>query len=159
MRKKSKYRPKGVLINPLGYVLESLKPVREHDGFLIKLMIQNHDAMASLTQGKATRQDIDVLINMVNVTEALYRLGFGQDFGDVVKEGLASLREIGRRGAESGRFIVKAQEMTALNTAMELHDAQMEIITVKDMERAVDLVNKEFEQRKMESIVKKGTGR
>jgi hypothetical protein len=35
---------------------------------------------------------------------------------------------------------------------MELHDAQMEVITVKDMERAVDLVNKEFDQRKMRSM-------
>jgi hypothetical protein len=32
---------------------------------------------------------------------------------------------------------------------MELHDAQMEVITVKDMERAADLIGKEFDQRKM----------
>ena len=44
---------------------------------------------------------------------------------------------------------MKAHEMSHLNLVMELHDAQMEVITVKDMERAVDLVNKEFEQRKM----------
>ena len=42
--------------------------------------------------------------------------------------------------------------MSHLNLVMELHDAQMEVITVKDMERAVDLVNKEFDQRKMRSM-------
>lgn len=156
MRKRSKYRPKGVLINPLGYVLESLSPVRTHDNFLIDLKIKNHDSMAALTQGRATRHDIDTLINMVNVTEALYRLGFGADYGDVVQQGLDALREIGRRGAQAGRFVVKAQEMTALNTIMELHDAQMEIITIKDMEKAIDLVHKEFARGKMVSIVKKG---
>ena len=154
MRKRSRYRPKGVLINPLNYVLESIKPVKYHENFLIDLKIKNHDAMTALTQGRAVRWDIDVLINMVNVTEALYRLGFGKDYGDVVKQGLDALHEIGKRGAQAGRFIVKAQEMTALNTIMELHDAQMEIITIKDIEKAIDLVHKEFEQGKMRAIVK-----
>jgi hypothetical protein len=60
------------------------------------------------------------------------------------------------RGAESGRFILKAEEMNALNEAMELHDAQLEVITLKDMENAIKLVNEELRQKKMRSIVKKG---
>ena len=123
---------------------------------MIDLKIKNHDAMAALTQGRATRNDIETLINMVNVTEALYRLGFGADYADVVKQGLDALHELGKRGAQAGRFVVKAQEMTALNTIMELHDAQMEIITIKDMEKAIDLVHKEFAKGKMRAIVKKG---
>ena len=152
MRKKSGYRPKGVLINPLAYVLESLKPVKHHDSYLIDLKIKNHAAMEALTKGRATRPDMDVLINMVNVVEALYRLGIGKDYGDVVQQGLDALHEVGGRGVQTGRFILKAQEMSDLNMMMELHDAQMEVITVKDMERAIDLVNKEFDQRKMRRI-------
>lgn len=154
MKKRSKYRPKGVLINPLAYVLESLKPVKEHDSYLIDLKIRNHGAMEALTKGQALREDMDVLINMVNVCEALYRLGFGEDYGDLVQQGLDALHDVGSRGAQTGRFILKAHEMSHLNLVIELHDAQMDIITVKDMERAVDLVNKEFEQRKMRSIMK-----
>jgi hypothetical protein len=156
MKKRSKYRPKGVLINPLAYVLESLKPVKEHDSYLVDLKIKNHSAMETLTKGQAWRTDIDVLISMGNTTEALYRLGFGEDYGDVVKQGLDALHDVGGRGIETGRFILKAHEMSHLNLLMELHDAQMDVITVKDMERAVDLVNKEFEQRKMRRIIKKG---
>lgn len=149
MKKRSKYRPRGVLINPLAYVLESLKPVKYHDQFLIDLKIKNHSAMETLTKGQAGRSEMDLLINMVNVCEALYRLGFGEDYGDVVSQGLDALHDVGSRGAQTGRFILKAHEMSHLNLVMELHDAQMDIITVKDMERAFDLVNKEFEQRKM----------
>ena len=159
MRKRSRYRPKGVLINPVAYVLEGMKPVKYHDDYLLNLKIKNHDSMTALTQGRAVRLDIDTLINMVNVTEALYRLGFGDDYGDVVRDGLDALLEIGKRGAQSGRFVVKAQEMTALNTVMELHDAQMELVTIKDMERAIDMVNKEFEQGKTRKIVEKGNER
>jgi hypothetical protein len=149
MKKRSKYRPKGKLINPVAYVLESLKPVRYHDGYLVDLKIKNHGSMEALTKGNAGRTEIDLLINMGNTTEALYRLGFGEDYGDVVEQGLDALHEVGKRGIETGRFILKAHEMSHLNLLMELHDAQMEVITVKDMERASDLIAKEFDQRKM----------
>lgn len=152
MKKRSAYRPKPMLINPLMYVLESLKPVREHDSFLIDLKIKNHGAMSSLTRGEASRDDMDALITMVNVVEALYRLGYGQEYGDVVRDGLNALHEVGKRGVSTGRFVLKSKEMSDLNTVMELHDAQMEVITVKDMERVTEMVRKEFEQRKMRTF-------
>lgn len=155
MRKKSKYRPKPVLVNPVMFVLESFRPVREHDSYLMDLKIRNHSAMTALTRGVATREDMDELIRMVNVVEALYRLGFGDEYGAEVNAGLVALRSVGKRGHESGRFILKAQEMTDLNTVMELHDAQMELITIKDMDKALDMITKEFQLRKMHHILEK----
>ncbi len=155
MRKRSKYRPKPQLANPLGYVLESLVPVAKHESYLVDLKIKNHLAMATLTKGLATRTDIDTLIATVNITEALYRLGFGREYADVVRDGLDALRDVGKRGAETGKFILKSTEMNALNLVMELHDAQMDLITIKDMEKAMNLVREEFRQRKMRSIVEK----
>lgn len=155
MRKRSKYRPRGMLANPLGYVLESMTPVAKHDSFLIDLKIKNHGAMANLTQGRATREDMDALIAMINFVEALYRMGIGTEYKDVVQEGLDALHAVGKRGVQTGKFILKATEMTALNTAMELHDAQMEVITVKDMEKAFAIVEGEYRARKMRPIVEK----
>ena len=155
MRKRSKYRPKKVLANPLGYVLEGMTPVVKHDSFLIDLKIKNHLSMSSLTQGKATREDMDKIINMANIAEALYRLGFGADYKDVLQEGSSAVLAIARRGAESNRFVLWGAEMKALNTLMELHDAQMEVITIKDMERAVALVENERKQKRMTSIIER----
>ena len=153
MKKRSRYRPKGVLLNPLGYVLEGMKPVKSHDSYLINLKIANHGAMAALTQGKATRADMDVLINMINVVEALYRLGFGEEYGREIAEGLTAIRDIGRRGAKTNHFVVKASEMNALNTVIDLHDAQMDIITIRDMENAMKLMQEEYAQGKMNRIL------
>lgn len=153
MRKRSKYRPRAVLANPLGYVLEGMTPVAKHDQYLVELKIKNHLAMATLTKGLATREDINVLIATLNIVEALYRLGFGSEYADVVHNGLNALRDVGRRGADTDRFILKADEMNALNLVMELHDAQMELITIKDMDNAVNIVRKEYQQRKMRPIV------
>jgi hypothetical protein len=109
--------------------------------------------MASLTRGEATRAEIDALITMVNFVEALYRMGIGTEYKDVVQEGLDALHTVGKRGIETGKFILKAGEMNALNTVMELHDAQMEVITIKDMEKAFALVEGEYRARKMRPIV------
>lgn len=153
MRKRSKYRPRQILLNPLGYVLEGMTPVAKHDQYLVELKIKNHMAMSTLTKGLATRDDINVLIATFNIVEALYRLGFGTEYADVVHNGLNALRDVGKRGADTDKFILKSTEMNALNLAMELHDAQMELITIKDMDNAVNIVKKEYQQRKMRAIV------
>jgi hypothetical protein len=155
MRKRSKYRPKPVLQNPLGYVLESMTPVSQHESFLVDVKIKAHMALLNLTQGKAVREDIDTLIQAVNVVEALYRMGFGTEYGDAMRNGLDALHSVGVRGAKSNRFILRSEEMKALNTIMELHDAQLEVITLKDMEKAYKLVLEEFRQKKMRPIVTK----
>lgn len=155
MRKRSKYRPKGIIMNPIAYVMESMTPVAKHDNFLIDLKIKNHGAMTALTTGQAVRADIDTLIAMSNICEALYRMGFGREYQDVVRQGSDALYAVGRRGAETGRFILRADEMTALNTLMELHDAQMDVITIKDMEQAFKIVDAEYRARKMRPIVEK----
>lgn len=155
MRKRSKYRPKGLIMNPIAYVMESMTPVAKHDTYLVDLKIRNHMALTNLTQGRATRNDMDDLIAMGNVTEALSRLGFGKEHGDITQDGLNALHAVGKRGVESGRFILRSEEMRALNTLMELHDAQMDVITIKDMERGLKLVDEEFRQRKMRRIVEK----
>lgn len=153
MRKRSKYRPKGIILNPMAYVIEGMTPVANHGSYLMDLKIKNHAALAALTQGRATRSDIDTLIASINITEALYRLGFGREYGDVVKDGLTALRSVGARGAANNRFILRAEEMTALNTVMELHDAQLDLCTVRDIERAAQLVRTEMLQRKATPIV------
>jgi DNA-binding FadR family transcriptional regulator len=153
MKKRSKYRPKPVIINPMGYVMESMTPVALHDSFMVDLRLVNHMAMAALAQGTATKADVNALINALNVMESLWRLGFGEEYRGVVDAGLRALRSVGARGVEANKFVPVAAEMDALNTAMELHDAQLEVITVRDMERAVKLVHDEIKYKRATPIV------
>jgi len=135
--------------------MESMTPIAKHGSFLIDLKIKNHLAMSRLTRGQANRDDIEKLMAVINVVEALHRMGFGREYKDVVNGGLDALQAVGKRGATTGRFILRAQEMMALNTMMELHDAQMDIITVKDLEKAVAIVEAEFRAGRMRTIVEK----
>ena len=77
MKKRSKYRPRRVLLDTVAFVRESLTPVAKHDNYLLDLNIVNSMAMASLMKGTATKRDMDVLIAMSNIVKALCDLGFG----------------------------------------------------------------------------------
>jgi hypothetical protein len=152
VRKRSAYRPRAVLANPVAYVLEGITPVTRYDSYLVDLKIKNHAAMLAMTQGRAQRCDIEVLIAMSNMAEALVSLGFGKEYTDVMDTGRLALIDVGRRGLQAGKFILRAPEMTALNSLMELHDAQMEVITVKDVERGLALIKKRERSGQVERV-------
>lgn len=147
MRKKSKYKPKGVILNPVAYVLESITPLRDHSP-LTDVKIKNHGAMHDLIRGQATKRQMDFLIQMHNICEALARLGHGSEHQPVIKDGGKALYDVCCRGATTQKFICKSEEINQLNDLMELHDAQLEVITVKDMEKAVNIVRADLKARK-----------
>lgn len=156
MKKKSKYRPKGVRLDAVNWVLAGLKPMNSI-AVTTDIRIKNHAAMDTLRRGDATKDDIDVLIGMFNMTEAYMRLRpeLGSDWAEEIKQGQDALLAVGRRGVESGRFVLKASELKAMNLVMELHDAQLDQTNVRDLEQAMDLINLEFQRKMMRPVVTK----
>lgn len=158
MKKRSKYKPKGVRIDAVNWVLAGLKPF--NDVAVSKnVRIRNHAAMDVLRKGDATRDDIDILIGAFNMTEAYAKLRpeLGSDWAEEIKAGQDALHAVGKRGAASGRFILMAKELTAMNLVMEIHDAQLDQTNVRDMELAMEIIDKEYRARKMRPIVTKET--
>ena len=147
MKKRSKYRPKRVLLNTMAFVQESLTPVAKHDNYLLDLKIVNSMAMASLMKGTATKRDMDVLVAMSNIVEALYELGFGRQYQDVATEGRYAILSIVCRAVERLRFVPTGEDIKRLYTLMELHDAQMDVITIADMERAISLAKRRISSK------------
>jgi hypothetical protein len=62
---------------------------------------------------------------------------------------------VARRGVEANRFVLKAEELVAMNLVMELHDAQLDNTTVNDMEKAMDIVNQDHRHKKVRHIREK----
>lgn len=136
------YRPKPVRIDPVGYVLTGMKPVGAVGDELIMLRLKNHGALAALAQGRATNEDFNMLISALNVTEALMLQDMGARWMPQLKAGQDALRAIGERFKTIKRFVLRGEEMQALNLAMDVHDAQLEICTVAQIERAIHLVRR-----------------
>jgi hypothetical protein len=153
MRKRSKYRPKGVIRDTMTWVQAGMKKV---DGISAgnTLKIRNYDAMNSLRLGSATRREIDAIIDAMNVAEALCKRGRGEDWLPEIQAAQDNLLELARRGvANDMRFIVRGEELKALNLGMEIHDAQLEAVTVRELELAMQDVMENLRLKKMRHIV------
>lgn len=157
MRKRSKYRPKGVCIDTMAYVMSGLKKFDDVE-VAIDVRLKNHLAMEALRLGKATKDEVDILIGTFNMVEGLCRLNqkFGQDWSQEIREGQDALLEMSRRWVETGKFICKASELVAMNLVLQIHDAQLDSATVKDVELAVDIVNADFRNKRMRVITEQG---
>lgn len=156
MRKRSKYRPKPVLADPLNHVLGGFKRISTlSEG--TTLMIKNHDAMDRLRRGEADRDAIDLLIAAFNIAEALMRLPpslgtVGEEYKVEIRAAQDALFAVGSRGAETGKFILGGPELIALNLGLEVHDAQLEACTVAQLEVAIDIVAEEIRNRRARVI-------
>jgi hypothetical protein len=158
MRKKSKYKPKGVRLDATTYVLNGFRLVSTTGGAALDLKIKNHSALEALRTGQAKRYDLDSIISALNVSEALSRLGIGHEYTDEIRQGQDALLELSRRGINrDDRFVAKASELTAINYGMELHDAQLDITTIAQLEKALDIVMNEIKSRKARVIEEKAT--
>ena len=152
MRKRSSYRPKGVILNTIGHVLGGFAPVREH-GKATTLKIKNHQALASMVAGTGSRDDIEILIAAMNVAEAL---AITADLGDGYRPEITAAQDaiysMGQRGLAKNRFLFTGPELTAMNLGMEIHDAQLDACTVGQLERALNFVARELRARRARAI-------
>jgi hypothetical protein len=156
VRKRSNYRPKPQLPNPVAWIINGFKPVTQAG--IVNVQIKNHNAIDALRKGVAGREDMDTLIEALNISEALQRLGIGDEYKDELRAAQDALYEASKRGIDREyRFVLKAQELTAINLGMEIHDAQMEVTSIKHMEDALDIVRSEIKNRKARVIMEKAT--
>lgn len=153
MKKRSKYRPKGVIVDTMAWLRTGMTRL-EQSSASVTLKIRNHDAMNNLRLGNATRRDVDAIIDAMNVAEALTKRGTGADWAAEIRNAQDHLLTLARRGAENGhRFIGRGEELKALNLGMEIHDAQLDAVTIRELEQAMADVMETLRLRKMRTIV------
>ena len=154
MRKRSKYRPRTVLRNPLDFVLSGFKPLRDLPGVYLDVQLKNRTALEQLRKGLANKDDIDMLIGAFNITEALAIMGKGSDWLEEIRQGQDALLALSRRGvANEMRFIMTAKQWEALKLVMDLHEEQLAHATVLDIEKAHDYVLSIIRRGKARAIV------
>lgn len=155
MRKRSSYRPKGVRLDAVNWVVSGLKPISSVGDAIIVLKAKNHSALTEVVQGRGNRDQIDVLIAALNMTEAYAIHGKGKDWLPEINEAQNALYEMAKRGVDSDKFIFRGPEMQAVNLAMEIHDAQLEQSTVQEMEKMTDFVVKQIILKRARPIISK----
>jgi hypothetical protein len=153
MRKRSKYKPKGVRLDNMAWIKQGMQPMRDNE-HITSLRIKNHAALLDMTQGRGSRDNIDVLIAAMNVAEALYRVNpdLGLQYCVEIRAAQDAIVTMSRRGLEKGKFLFTGPELQAMNLGMQVHDAQLETCNIAELEKALDLVAREIHHRKARVI-------
>lgn len=139
-KRNKKYKPKTIVQNPLNYFIGGYKRIQGEE--LTDLYAKNHMAMVKLCSGQADRDTWDVLVGMINMSLVLAEQHFNDEYHEILLAARDGLHAIGKRYMDYGRFVLKGDEMRALNDAMEVHEAQLEALRIIDVERAYDIVSK-----------------
>lgn len=153
MRKKSNYKPKGVRLDAVNWVLSGLKSVASVGDALVVLKAKNHSALTEVVQGRGNRSQIDLLIAALNMCEAYAIHGKGSDWKDEINAAQDALYDMALRGVNTEKFLFRGPEMQAVNLAMEIHDVQLEQSTVQELEKMTDFVVKQITLKKARPIV------
>jgi hypothetical protein len=121
----------------------------------VGLKLKNREALDSILKGDGTKVHVDVLIHAVNMAEAMARIrdDLGADWKAEIKAAQDAIYTMGKRSVEKGSFAFTGPEMTAVKLVMDVHDAQLDDCTVKEMERALDIVAEEIRLKKCRPIV------
>ena len=155
MKKKSKYKPRGIRLDNLSWIVAGMKKVGALPTAGVALKLKNHNSLNMILMGNGTREHVDVLISAVNMSEAMIRIRdeLGMDWKDEIKAAQDAIYTMGKRGIERERFAFTGPEMTAVKLVMDLHDAQLDDCSVKEMEQALFIVNEEIRLKKCRPIV------
>ena len=154
MRKRSKYKPRQVFSDPVAWVINGFKPVSE-SGEAVSLKIKNHSALSDITQGQGDKNKVDVLIAAMNMAEALHIVNpaLGKEYAPEIKAAQDAIYNMAKRGVAKGRFVFTGPEMQAMNTGMEVHDAQLDVCTIGELEAAIKYVYEAIKHRRARAIV------
>ena len=155
MRKKSKYKPRGVRYDNLSWIVAGMKKVGTLPTAGVALKLKNHEALDSILTGQGTREHVDILIAAVNMSEALVSIrdDLGRDWAEEIKAAQDAIYTMGKRGVEKGRFAFTGPEMNAVKLVMDLHDVQLDNCSVRDMEQALFIVEEEIRLKKARPIL------
>lgn len=138
-RKKSKYKPRPVLRDPVGYVLEGLEPVAPS---AVTIRIRNNSALESLIRGNATGADVGILTTAANMTTALASLGKGRDWSAEIRAGVDAVQSVRDRRIKWGKIQATPSELQSIATLIDVHEAQIAEAAVIDFEAALKLARR-----------------
>jgi hypothetical protein len=152
MKKKSKYKPKGVRLDTMTWVISGLKKVADVPDAGTKLLLRNHVSFDEILQGRGNKEHVDTLVHFVNMAEALAHLQLGRDWLEEIGEAQDAIYSMAQRGVSGKHFAFTGPEMNAVRQILEVHDEQLKNCPVRVMEEALELIAKNLMHNKMRKI-------
>lgn len=142
MRKRSNYKRRPQLINPVQWVLEGMTPMR-HNSEAVAIKIRNHQAMVDMINGDAGQQEFSVIDTAMLMAGGLAQVNpgkLGRHLMPEIDAAIMASLAMHRRAKAKGVYRFTGPEMQAINLGMEIHDQQLDTCTLDELHKAVVLV-------------------
>ena len=139
MRKK-KFVSKWLKTNTLEIVADRIKPLEKQNTWLLDAKLRSSSALDALMHGLATRADIDQLKAAHNMAIGLQKFDTGREYRSITKASKEAILSLAKRFQTTGRYVATGVEIKALQELLELHEAQLEICTVGEVQKAYEYV-------------------
>lgn len=149
---RKKYKPKQIRVDTMTWVISGFKKVADVPDAGTKLLIRNHVSFDEIREGRGSKEHVDVLIHMVNMAEALAKLQLGRDWLPEIGQAQDAIYAMAQRGISGKKFLFTGEELSIVQTILELHDEQLKNCSVRKMEQALEDIAKEYVHNKMRRI-------
>lgn len=136
MRKRSSYKPRPIIRDPLGYVLSGVQMLTDKDEENVMVRLKNLTALDGLARGEATVHDLNILAGASNMAMALSRK-YGGDWKEELLAAANAIEAIQNRRLKWGKVQATRPEVEAIALLMEIHHQQLDASCVIDIEKAV----------------------
>lgn len=142
MRKRTKRKQYGLLMDPIRYVIEGVQVTPESE--LDKLRVYELSAIEAFRTGKATLSDWNAVKAMLNVAETMARRGIGEEVISVCMQAQDHLIEAAKRFERIGKMGGTGTALQVWRDLYEYHDLQRKSVTRAEYERFIqEAINRE----------------
>jgi hypothetical protein len=154
MKKRSKYKPKGVRLDAMAYIKSGFMKVAKVPDAGLTLVSKNRAALDEIMYGRGDKDHVDILIHAFNQAEAIAHLfpAKGADWMPEIREAQDAVYNMGRRGISGKSFVFTGPELQAVKLAMQVHEQQLEETSVKEIEQAINYVAARIRSKKVRVI-------
>ena len=158
MRKRSKYKPRPIIPDPMAYVRSGLLKITQVPDAGTKLQLLNYSSLDEIIRGNPTKTHVDDIINVMNIAEILAdKYKIGDEYLDLVYKGQDAVYNMAQRGLGGKSFRFTGEELEVVKEVFELHTEQLKHTSVKQMEKALNDVRDVYLHRRARVIKPKET--
>ena len=120
--------------DPAGWI-KSMRSIPSQDQN--DLGVAYHSALAAMRSGNGTEVEWSTVTCALNIAIVLAESGIGSNYESAIKEGLGAMQSCKERALKSGRWLFYGTGMTAVTTAVSMHDEQIANATKGEIQRAL----------------------
>jgi hypothetical protein len=136
---KKKYKPKTVLYDTMQYVKTGMAPMSTASTLVMTLKLKNHGALDNLRHHKGTKEDVTVLTHAFITAQSIadLKVGGSEEYSEALDTAQEAILTISNRSDKWKKVQATPVEVDNLIYGMDVHDAQLAICTVSELEKAI----------------------